>query len=357
MSIENSKYFAAGDAGDGPEKNNEQKQTPEKKEIKIDPNNFDEEEIEKIFKEPETTETEKGEQSEEPQQTPEQTLKDQVEEFLAERLVKDTSFFSKDITSEEFRNWQDRNQVDFKNLPEEKQKMLMEMLGNKLKGSYKDIEITQKILQNILREQPIDEALKQQFENDLKYLQNQQKAVRARTQAYHLALHPDKQQEQPPKAEEQKEEPLDKQLETIIKEIRDGKITPDAFLKFISTPGVGEVISKNLNSSEFQDAIKDPENQNKIKKLIDKFQNLIGQEKEKPKPETVEKVKEFIKSEEKKGKESIFQKMGGWNTVGGIAGFSFMMFLILIFLGEFKLLEKTSDIGGGGGKGEKGGKH
>jgi len=148
----------------------------------------------------------------------------------------------------------------------------------------------------------------------------------------------------------------EKQLERIIKEIEDGKIIPGTFLRFISTPGASKSISKILDSLEFQEGIKKPENQNKLKAVIEKFQKFISKEKEIPKPEVVEKAKEFIKSEEKKGKESIFQKMGGWNTVGGIAGFSLMMFLILIFLGEFKLLEKATgiEIGGEGkGKGKK----
>jgi len=92
----------------------------------------------------------------------------------------------------------------------------------------------------------------------------------------------------------------------------------------------------------------------KQSQFIDKISGVVDKEKQIPKPEAVTKAKEFIKNEEKKGKESIFQKMGGWNTVGGIAGFSLMMFLILIFLGEFKLLEKTAGIemkeGGKGGK-------
>ncbi|MGC8651455.1 MAG: hypothetical protein ACP5RX_02490 [Minisyncoccia bacterium] len=92
----------------------------------------------------------------------------------------------------------------------------------------------------------------------------------------------------------------------------------------------------------------------KNKNKLSEFANNISQmkRKEPPLPEAVKQAREFIKKEEKKGKESIFNKMGGWSTISGIAGFSLIMLLILIFLGEFKLLEKATgiDLGGGGGK-------
>ncbi|MGC8651472.1 MAG: hypothetical protein ACP5RX_02580, partial [Minisyncoccia bacterium] len=125
MSIENPENFTPGDAGSGPDKDNKQKQAPEKKKIKIDPNNFDEEEIEKIFKEPETIETKK-----EKEQTSEENLKDQVEQFLAKQLESDTEFFSKEITPQEFRVWQEQNQSDFIHLPKYKQDALMTTLAN-----------------------------------------------------------------------------------------------------------------------------------------------------------------------------------------------------------------------------------
>jgi len=114
-------------------------------------------------------------------------------------------------------------------------------------------------------------------------------------------------------------------------------------------------IAKLLNmppaSIYLTELIADSKKQNQ---LIDKISGLVDKAKEIPKPEVIKKAAEFVKNEEKKGKESIFQKMGGWNTVGGIAGFSLMIFLILIFLGEFKLLEKTTGIEmEGGGKGGK----
>lgn len=198
MSIENPKYFAAGDAGGGSEKNNEQKQAPEKKEIKIDPNNFDEEEIENIFKDQETTETTKTakeEKPEEPQQTPEQQPKDEVEKFFVEQIQADRHFFSKDITPKEFRTWQEITQTDFKTFSEEKQKILMEMLANELGKNSNLIENAQKDLES----KTIDKKEKDELEKGLKeYLQPLQKALRARTQVYHLALHPEKQPEKPP---------------------------------------------------------------------------------------------------------------------------------------------------------------
>ena len=92
----------------------------------------------------------------------------------------------------------------------------------------------------------------------------------------------------------------------------------------------------------------------KLEQLGKSISGVVEKEKQIPKPEAVKKAAEFVKNEAKKGKESIFQKMGGWGTVGGVAGFSLMMFLILIFLGEFKLLEKATGIDlEGGGKGKK----
>ncbi len=105
---------------------------------------------------------------------------------------------------------------------------------------------------------------------------------------------------------------------------------------------------------ELKAGTKNKEMKEKLEQLGKSISGVVEKEKQIPKPEVIKKAAEFVKNEEKKGKESIFQKMGGWNIVGGIAGFSLMMFLILIFLGEFKLLEKATGIDlEGGGKGKK----
>jgi len=105
---------------------------------------------------------------------------------------------------------------------------------------------------------------------------------------------------------------------------------------------------------ELKAGTKNKEMKEKLEQLGKSISGVVEKEKQIPKPEAVKDATEFVKKEEKKGKESIFQKMGGWGTVGGVAGFSLMMFLILIFLGEFKLLEKATGIDlEGGGKGKK----
>ncbi len=74
--------------------------------------------------------------------------------------------------------------------------------------------------------------------------------------------------------------------------------------------------------------------------LLNKVPEIQNQEKNKP--QVIPQAAELIKKEETKGKKSSFQQMGGWKTVGEITGFSLMMLLILIFLGEVKLVEKTT---------------
>jgi len=348
MSIESPKYFVAGDAGGSPEKNNEQKQAPEKKEIKIDPNNFDEEEIEKIFKDQETTETTKTakeEKPEEPQQTPEQQLKDEVEKFFVEQVQADRHFFSKDITPKEFRTWQEITQTDFKTFSEEKQKILMEMLANELGKNSNLIENAQKDLES----KTIDKKEKDEIKKGLKeYLQPLQKAIRARTQVYHLALHPEK----PPENTKIKEQ-LHGLIEKAAVVFYSKEVDPNERIKLMGeySTQIAKLLNMPPASIYLTELIADSKKQNQS---IDKISGLVDKAKEIPKPEVIKKAAEFVKNEEKKGKESIFQKMGGWNTVGGIAGFSLMMFLILVFLGEFKLLEKATGIKmEGGGKGEK----
>ena len=74
--------------------------------------------------------------------------------------------------------------------------------------------------------------------------------------------------------------------------------------------------------------------------MLNKVPEIQNQEKNKP--QVIPQAAELIKKEETKGKKSSFQQMGGWKTVGEITGFSLMMLLILIFLGEVKLVEKTT---------------
>ena len=105
----------------------------------------------------------------------------------------------------------------------------------------------------------------------------------------------------------------------------------------------------NLPSQQIYllDLIKDNAN-------IDKLINNINKEKKQQAPEAVEKAKELIKKEEKKGKESLFKKAGGWETALTFGGFSLTMLLLLIFMGVFKIWEKATgwnlDVGGGKGK-------
>ena len=167
---------------------------------------------------PEKQPEELPEKAEEPQQTPEQQLKDEVEKFFVEQVQADRHFFSKDITPKEFRTWQEITQIDFKTFSEEKQKILMEMLANELGKNSNLIENAQKDLES----KTIDKKEKDEIKKGLKeYLQPLQKAIRARTQVYHLALHPkkppEKQLSQQPGKTEKKEEKLNQEKAEKIK--------------------------------------------------------------------------------------------------------------------------------------------
>jgi hypothetical protein len=137
------------------------------------------------------------------------------------------------------------------------------------------------------------------------------------------------------KIEEQKEESPEKQLDKIMKEIKEGNISPDKFLKFISTPGADESISKIFNNPEFQEEIKKLEARDKIKEIIDKFQKFINKEKELPKPEAVTKAKKFIKEqlkmEQKSKKESPWKT--GFGTTGGAIAFFLFLFILVVSKG------------------------
>lgn len=129
-------------------------------------------------------------------------------------------------------------------------------------------------------------------------------------------------------------------------------------------PEEKELLFALLNT--FESEIKNKATKEKLEQLKAKISQLTEKEKDKekenPTPEVVKKAVEVIKKEEQssqtkdKKKASTAPKiggLGGWGKLGNIFGFSLIMFLILIFLGEFKLLEKATGWGGGGGKGKK----
>ncbi|MGC8944417.1 MAG: hypothetical protein ACP5J8_02000 [Minisyncoccia bacterium] len=106
----------------------------------------------------------------------------------------------------------------------------------------------------------------------------------------------------------------------------------------------------------------------KDKNKLNEFVNGISQikRKEQPLPETVKQTQEFIKQEfikkEDKNKQedknftAFWNKIGGLETLGTFLGMGFLFFIILIILGEFKLLEKATNLDlnlNGGGKGKK----
>ena len=103
-----------------------------------------------------------------------------------------------------------------------------------------------------------------------------------------------------------------------------------------------------------KDRMKNKELKEQIEKIQNKLKEIKKQENSQPTPEAVKNAEELIKKEEGKGKESLFKKAGGWETILSIGGFSLIMFLLLIFIGEFKIWEKATgwnlDIGGGKGK-------
>ncbi|NMB92035.1 MAG: hypothetical protein GYA31_00110 [Parcubacteria group bacterium] len=290
MPIENPKYFSADDTDSEPEKNKKEQQTSEEK------------------------------------------LKDEVEQFLAEQLAQDTEFFSKELTPEEFRVWQERNQTDFIHLSQEKQDALMTNLGNKLGEISKQIEEAEKNPTNLPK-------------GGLEYLRNYQTAVRNKLQAYHLVF--DKQEQ----TSEQLN--LEQNILSIIRNaevvINQKELDPKDKIELLNdyAKKLAKLAKSSSEKISLPELIKD---KNKLREFINGISQM--KEKEPPPPEAVKQAQEFIKKEEKKGKDSIFNKMGGWGTVGSIAAFSLLMFLILIFLSEFKLLEKATgfDLEGGGGK-------
>lgn len=103
-----------------------------------------------------------------------------------------------------------------------------------------------------------------------------------------------------------------------------------------------------------KEVTKNKELKEEIEKIQNKLKGIEKQENSQPTPEAVKNAEELIKKEEGKGKESLFKKAGGWETIFSIGGFSLIMFLLLIFMGEFKIWEKATgwnlDVGGGKGK-------
>jgi hypothetical protein len=156
------------------------------------------------------------------------------------------------------------------------------------------------------------------------------------------------------KSSKEKEEEKNKQeLDEIIKEVIEGNITIETIMKIMTNPKkYTELISYLIQDPKFQEYLK--KNPDKIKVIVEKLNNFINKEKQAAVPEDVEKAKGLIKKEEGKGKESLFKKAGGWETILSFGGFSLIMFLLLIFIGEFKIWEKATgwnlDVGGGKGK-------
>ena len=299
---------------------------------------------------------ENGEQKSQ-RQKPEEKFKEQADKFLTERLVEDTKFFSKEVTIEDFRDWQKKAQETFQSLSKEKQGLLIKELKSKSEWVSNQIEKTKKEA----KEHP-DKVPK----GGMKYLQNYQTAIRNRHQAYYLVLHPEK----PPKKEKKPKEPqqtpeeelkakktpeenqekIEKQFKEMLEDYKNGKgISSESFLTLMSNPRTGDILSGIIKNPNFQKAFNRPENREKMKQIIDQFQKFVKQnrEKEKSTPEAVKKVTESIKKTSNKEKRSI------WGTTGElIGGFVFLLFVVFAML-ELKGIEELTGINIEGGKKRK----
>jgi hypothetical protein len=292
-----------------------------------------------------------------------------------------------DLISKELKKEKEGYQKEFAKLsPDEQQEAIdklkkeREKIEQEIKELYENLDLT--IKSDAASDRiysPEQEELKEKIENkNIKlgeitkkvdsyeeYL-NKQSSTKEQFQTPKQGSEETPETQSPEKQSEKKEEKSEGQKETIQNQIKDLVADAEKILyskeysdedKTEALKNYSEKISSLLgipaSSIYLTELIKDNK---KLDLLVNSISKIKDEEKKIDKPKVIQQATELIKKEENKGKESIFQKMGGWNTVGGVAGFSLMMFLILAFLGEFWVLGKATGIdleSEGGKKGKK----